>query len=62
MNTIECDELVAANPACQDLMKETRKYHILGEFTINTTLFVKKLEALLFEKLMGAITINWLLD
>lgn len=33
MNNIESDELVAANPACQEILLETRKYHILG--TVN---------------------------
>ncbi|XP_039266429.1 kelch-like protein 24 isoform X2 [Styela clava] len=33
MNSIESDELIAANPACQEVLLETRKYHILG--TVN---------------------------
>uniref|UniRef100_H2YWD1 BTB domain-containing protein n=1 Tax=Ciona savignyi TaxID=51511 RepID=H2YWD1_CIOSA len=30
VNTIECDEQVLSNPACQSILQETRKYHILG--------------------------------
>ncbi|XP_002129210.2 kelch-like protein 24a [Ciona intestinalis] len=30
VNTIECDEQVFSNPACQSILQETRKYHILG--------------------------------
>ena len=30
VNTIECDEQVITNPACQAILQETRKYHILG--------------------------------
>uniref|UniRef100_H2YWD0 BTB domain-containing protein n=1 Tax=Ciona savignyi TaxID=51511 RepID=H2YWD0_CIOSA len=29
VNTIECDEQVLSNPACQSILQETRKYHIL---------------------------------
>ncbi|CAK8673497.1 unnamed protein product [Clavelina lepadiformis] len=30
VNTVECDEQVLSNPACQSILQETRKYHILG--------------------------------
>ena len=30
---IESDENVVGNPACQPLLQETRKYHILGKHT-----------------------------
>uniref|UniRef100_H2YWD3 BTB domain-containing protein n=1 Tax=Ciona savignyi TaxID=51511 RepID=H2YWD3_CIOSA len=34
VNTIECDEQVLSNPACQSILQETRKYHILGLLAI----------------------------
>nr|CAB3259972.1 kelch-like protein 24 [Phallusia mammillata] len=30
VNVVECDEQVSTNPACQAILQETRKYHILG--------------------------------